>query len=45
MQNYAHQLDLNEQQIATLRDKTAELQKKKAALQTDLDNLIATLSF
>jgi hypothetical protein len=45
VQTYAHQLDVDEQQLATLRDKTADLQKKKTALQADLDNLIATLNF
>jgi len=45
VQTYAHQLDQNEQQLVALRDKTADLQKKKAALQTDLGSLIATLNF
>jgi len=45
VQTYAHQLDVHEQQLATLRDKTAELQKKKTALQQELDNLVTTLSF
>jgi uncharacterized protein DUF4139 len=45
VQNYARQLDAHEQQLAALRDKTADLQKKKVALQTDLDNLVATLAF
>jgi len=45
VQNYARQLDQHEQQMATLRDRQAELQKKKAALQTELDKLIETLTF
>ncbi len=45
VQTYAHQLDVREQQLAALRDKTAELQKKKTALQQELDNLVTTLSF
>ena len=32
--------DFDEQQLATLRDRQAELQKKKAALQAELDKLI-----
>ena len=45
VQNYARQLDADEQQLATLRDRQAELQKKKAALQAELDRLIEALSF
>jgi hypothetical protein len=45
VQNYARQLDADEQQLATLRDRQAELQKKKAALQAELDKLIEALSF
>jgi hypothetical protein len=45
VQNYARQLDAHEQQLATLRDKIADLQKKRSAQQTDLDNLVATLTF
>ncbi len=45
VQNYARQLDVHEQQIAQLRDRQAELQKKKAALQSDLDKLIEGLTF
>jgi len=45
VQNYARQLDAHEQQLATLRDQQAELQKKKTALQTDLDKLIEGLAF
>jgi hypothetical protein len=45
VQNYAKQLDAHEQQLAQLRDHQAELQKKKAALQSDLDKLIEALAF
>jgi hypothetical protein len=45
VQNYARQLDEHEQQLATLRDRQAEVQKKKAALQGELDKLVEGLSF
>jgi len=45
VQNYAKQIDAHEQQLAALRDRQAELQKKKTALQTDLDKLIEGLTF
>jgi hypothetical protein len=45
VQNYAHQLDVNEQQLAALRDKQADLQKKKTALEADLNKLLEALSF
>jgi len=45
VQNYAKQLDAHEQQLAQLRDHQADLQKKKTALQSDLDKLIEALSF
>jgi hypothetical protein len=45
VQNYARQLDAREQQLAAARDKQAELQKKKTALQGELDKLIEALSF
>jgi len=45
VQNYARQLDAHEQQLAALRDQQAELQKKKTALQSDLDKLIEGLAF
>ncbi|MGA3015751.1 MAG: DUF4139 domain-containing protein [Bryobacteraceae bacterium] len=45
VQNYAKQLDAHEQQLAQLRDHQADLQKKKAALQSDLDKLIEALAF
>jgi hypothetical protein len=45
VQNYARQLDTHEQQLAGLRDRQAELQKKKSALETDLSKMIDALSF
>ena len=45
VQNYAKQLDAHEQQLAQLRDHQADLQKKKAALQGELDKLIEALAF
>ena len=45
MQTYARQLDAAEQQLATLRDRQAELQKKKTEFQAELDRLIDGLSF
>jgi hypothetical protein len=45
VQTYARQLDAAEQQLATLRDRQAELQKKRSALQSELDRLIDGLSF
>jgi chaperonin cofactor prefoldin len=45
VQNYAKQLDAHEQQLATLRDSQADLNKKKATLQADLDKLIDALTF
>ena len=45
VQNYARQLDAHEQQLATLRDRQADLQKRKLALQGELDKLVEALSF
>jgi chaperonin cofactor prefoldin len=45
VQNYALQLDQHEQQLASLRDRQSELQKKKSALQAELDRLVEALSF
>jgi hypothetical protein len=45
VQNYAGQLDAHEQQLTALRDRQAELQKKKSALQAELDRLVDALSF
>jgi DNA repair exonuclease SbcCD ATPase subunit len=45
VQNYARQIDTHEQQLVTLRDKQAQLQKQKSALQGELDKLIEGLTF
>jgi chaperonin cofactor prefoldin len=45
VQTYARQLDQHEQQLAGLRDRQAELQKQKTALQAELDRQIDALSF
>ena len=45
VQNYARQLDVHEQQLATLRDRQAELQRRKSALESELGKLIDSLSF
>ena len=45
VQNYARQLDAREQQLAALRDRQAELQKKKSALEAELNKLIEALTF
>jgi len=45
VQNYARQLDSHEQQLAGLRDRQAELQKKRTALEADLSKMIDGLSF
>ncbi|MCU1238031.1 MAG: hypothetical protein JWP63_5998 [Candidatus Solibacter sp.] len=45
VQTYARQLDTIEQQLAALRDKGAEMQKRRSTLQADLDKLIETLTF
>jgi hypothetical protein len=45
VQTYARQLDQHEQQLAALRDRQADLQKKKSALETELNKLIEALSF
>ncbi|MGA2724687.1 MAG: DUF4139 domain-containing protein [Bryobacteraceae bacterium] len=45
VQNYARQLDAHEQQLAALRDRQAELQKRKSALEAELNNLIEALAF
>ena len=45
MQNYAKQFDAHEQQLAALRDRQAELNKKRATLQAELDKLIDGLTF
>jgi chromosome segregation ATPase len=45
VQNYARQLDAHEQQLAALRDRQADLQKKKTALSAELDKLVGALTF
>jgi chaperonin cofactor prefoldin len=45
VQNYARQLDTTEQRLAELRDRQAELQKKKAALESELNKAMDALSF
>ncbi len=45
VQTYARQLDAHEQQLAALRDRQADLQKKKSTLAADLDKLMEALSF
>jgi chromosome segregation ATPase len=45
VQNYARQIDTAEQQLASLRDRQAELQKKKAALESELNRLVESLAF
>jgi len=45
VQDYARELGALEQKLTTLRDRQAELQKKKTALQHDLDEMIASSSF
>ena len=45
VQSYAKQLDQHEQQLAALRDSQAELNRKKTALQSELNKLIDALTF
>jgi hypothetical protein len=45
VQSYAKQLDAHEQQLAALRDSQADLNKKRTALQTELNKLIDALTF
>jgi hypothetical protein len=45
VQGYARELGALEQKLTGLRDRQAELQKKKTALQHELDVMIAGLSF
>jgi hypothetical protein len=45
VQDYARQLSTLELKLTALRDHQAELQKKKTALQHELDEMIASLSF
>jgi hypothetical protein len=45
VQNYARQLDANEQQLAGLRDRQAELQKQRTGLESEITKAIDALSF
>jgi hypothetical protein len=45
VQKYARQLDTQEGQLATLRDRQAELERKGAALQSELNSLIEKMEF
>jgi len=45
VQDYARQLGALEQKLTALRDRQSELQKKKTALQHELDETIGALSF
>ncbi len=45
VQKYAKQLADQEAQLATLRDRQSELERKKAALQSELDTLIEKMEF
>ena len=45
VQTYARQLDASEQQLAGLRDRQAELQRRKTALESGLNKMMESLSF
>ena len=45
VQTYARQLDASEQQLAGLRDRQAELQRRKTALESSLNKMMESLSF
>ena len=45
VQNYARQLDSHEQQLASLRDRQAELQKQRSGLESEISKAIEALSF
>jgi uncharacterized lipoprotein YehR (DUF1307 family) len=45
VQTYAKQLAMQESQLATLRDRSAELKRKKAAAESALNALIESVSF
>lgn len=45
VQQYARQLAAQESQLAGLRDKTAELRKRKAALESGLNSLLEKMEF
>jgi septal ring factor EnvC (AmiA/AmiB activator) len=45
VQTYAQQLAAQESEIARLRDQRAELDKKRAALESEVASLIDSMSF
>jgi len=45
VQKYARQLDTQEGQLASLRDRQSELERKNAALQSELNSLIEKMEF
>ena len=45
VQNYVRQLEDHERELATLRDKQAELRKQKTALETGLAGMLDALTF
>jgi len=45
VQTYARQLDAAEQRLASLRDRQAELQKRRSTLEGGLNHLMETLNF
>jgi len=45
VQKYARQLDTQEGQLASLRDRQSELERKNAALQSELNTLIEKMEF
>ncbi|MBI4465353.1 MAG: hypothetical protein HY647_11670 [Acidobacteria bacterium] len=45
MQAYARQLAAQEAQLASLRDRQAETQRRKAQLESELNNLIEKMEF
>jgi predicted nucleic acid-binding Zn-ribbon protein len=45
VQKYSRQLGALKQKLTGLRDHQAELQKKKTALQHEVDDMIASLAF
>ncbi len=45
VQAYARQIDQHEQQLVALRDRQAELEKKKTALESELNRMLGGLTF
>ena len=45
VQKYARQLADQEAQLATLRDRQSEVERKRAALQSELNSLIEKMDF